>query len=100
MKEQPKKLDHPPVMEGRDLAPDGTPLKDEAFHRIGMKTNAKAEQEDAAFVELHLDDLREAQAEELARISNKLGRKSYEDLLALHPNSPRFEQWKKRMEEL
>jgi hypothetical protein len=87
-------------MEGGDLAPDGTVLGDEAFHRIGMGTDADAERDDAEFIALHLDALREEQAERFAKLSRNLGRESYEGLLALHPNSPRVEYWRRRAEEL
>lgn len=100
MNEQPKKPTRPPVMEGRDLAHDGTPMKDETFHRKGMNTDAEGEKLDAEAVERSIDDLREAQAEELAKISPEIGRKSYEGLLALYPNNPRCAKWKKRLEEL
>lgn len=96
MNEQPKK----PVMEGRDISADGSLLKDETFHRKGMSTDGKGEKKDMEAIAESMDDFREAQAEMLAKIAPEIGRKSYEGLLKLHPNSPRFEKWKKRMEEL
>ncbi len=100
MKERPNAPENKLVMEGRDLDAKGRPLKDEAFHRKGMGTTPEQELVDAQAVEDSIDDLRERQAEDLAKISKTLGRRSYEDLLALYPDNPRVAKWKKRADEL